>query len=452
MVTPVRVTGDQSVIGHVNKSVDENVMNLARNFFSGAEFSLIPGSSEIAVNVLWSGMGQFAQRSSINEIDSFYFAYAANNTNKKILTYNQEWTEKESGIPQGVFDILQCVEGIPFSFIDLFNGYVIAFLMGLNAIHVTRERSNGSKRLQLLQGTHFITYWVSNYIFDFVINLISIGTIVTTLVVVASLNGDSEAFVLLGTYEINAFYLFAFMVISSLSWSTFAYLWSFLFKSDIVAFVVLYLVLAAVATVDMVMAFLYLIWFQNKLEQASMYTFQEVFRTIFALVFPNIPVKRAIFYLKVQNIEQCVQFLADDFNKKNVGSFEWLAPGLGSLLTYNCIFLVVGITLLFCIEMFGAHLKHVLVKVFSRISYEIVRSLNRVRSKTDDNINDNKSEPFEADVDTEINRVYGDSLLDLVSKEPIVVKNLYKRYRVKGREVVAVNNLSFGIQPGECFG
>lgn len=68
VVLPIRMNQNQSVIGYVNSSVNENVMNLARNFFYGAEFSSISNSSELAVNVLWSGMGSFSQRSSINEI------------------------------------------------------------------------------------------------------------------------------------------------------------------------------------------------------------------------------------------------------------------------------------------------------------------------------------------------------------------------------------------------
>ena len=360
---------------------------------------------------------------------SFYLAYYTKNINKKILTYNQEWVEKENSTITPDFniqDLFSCVEGIPFSFIDLFNGYVIAFLIGLNAIHITRERHSGSKKLQLLQGTHFITYWISNYIFDFFVNIISIATILITLSVIASVNDDSEAYVLLGTTHINAFYLFVFMVIGSFSWSTFAYLWSFLFKSDIAAFVVIYLVLAGVATIDMVMGYLFLLYDSEKWTRP----FAESFRTAFTVLFPNIPVKRALYNLKIQHIESCVRYVT---KRAEVSTFDWATPGIGSILTYNVIFLIFGIGLLFFIEIFGASMKHSITQLF-------------IRKKT------GAIEQLEDDVDAEVNRIYSEPIRGLVGKEPIVVKNLYKKYKVKGKEVVAVNNLSFGVASGECFG
>jgi ABC-type glutathione transport system ATPase component len=36
--------------------------------------------------------------------------------------------------------------------------------------------------------------------------------------------------------------------------------------------------------------------------------------------------------------------------------------------------------------------------------------------------------------------------------EPLVVRNLIKKYKKKGKRFNAVDNLSFGIQSSECFG
>jgi hypothetical protein len=74
MVTPIQVTDflnstKSPVINYVNKKVDENIMNLARNFFSGVEFSPIPNSEDVTANVFWSGLGTYSLRSCLNEIN-----------------------------------------------------------------------------------------------------------------------------------------------------------------------------------------------------------------------------------------------------------------------------------------------------------------------------------------------------------------------------------------------
>lgn len=50
----------------------------------------------------------------------------------------------------------------------------------------------------------------------------------------------------------------------------------------------------------------------------------------------------------------------------------------------------------------------------------------------------------------EVNRVKNAEKLSV--SEPLVVKNLVKKYKKKGKNFNAVDNLSFGIESSECFG
>jgi hypothetical protein len=49
------------------------------------------------------------------------------------------------------------VDVLPVSILNMLNSLLVAFIMATLAIHVAKERLNGSKGLQLLTGTHFLT-------------------------------------------------------------------------------------------------------------------------------------------------------------------------------------------------------------------------------------------------------------------------------------------------------
>ena len=59
---------------------------------------------------------------------------------------------------------------------------------------------------------------------------------------------------------------------------------------------------------------------------------------------------------------------------------------------------------------------------------------------------------LEIDVQNELDRVKNSDLKELAKDEPLVVAELFRKFRKSNKEFVAVNNLSFGISPKECFG
>lgn len=117
-------------------------------------------------------------------------------------------------------------------------------------IHVTRERVNGSKKLQLLNGTHFTTYWLSNYLFDLTTCFINISSMVFIIKMVDLAKNDptTELSSIASSNSLGYFYLM--LLISSLAWCSLAYVWSFLFRSDIISFVILFIILSLFAFLD----------------------------------------------------------------------------------------------------------------------------------------------------------------------------------------------------------
>lgn len=59
---------------------------------------------------------------------------------------------------------------------------------------------------------------------------------------------------------------------------------------------------------------------------------------------------------------------------------------------------------------------------------------------------------LESDVRDESNRIKSTSIQVLAKEEPILVRDLTRVFRKNGRPFLAVNNLSFGVRPAECFG
>jgi ATP-binding cassette subfamily A (ABC1) protein 3 len=56
------------------------------------------------------------------------------------------------------------------------------------------------------------------------------------------------------------------------------------------------------------------------------------------------------------------------------------------------------------------------------------------------------------DVSSEETRIATTSLYDLQTTDAVIISALSKTYSAGSRQVIAVNQLSFGVRRGECFG
>lgn len=188
----------------------------------------------------------------------------------------------------------------------------MAFVIACTTITLIRERTSGSKSLQLLSGTHYITYWTSNLIFDMLVYVFTIGTMILALKIVAlarSSDSTNDTVIVASKGATLAYYLL-FLLLVSLSWAVLAYVASFLFKSDVIGFVVVFLVLGFACLFDMICGYLKLL--DAGLTGGKVGTLGHItdtIRYVFAFLFPNVAVKRALFNLKIQNMPVCITLL-----------------------------------------------------------------------------------------------------------------------------------------------
>lgn len=292
--------------------------NLIKDYFFGIE---IDSDNINSILGLHSTLAFHSSATILNEMNSFLYAYYSNNMKKSIRSYNSPISVgKDTSLPSDVkldtLEVLSCIEIMPFSFLDYINAIIIAFIISISTIHLTKEKRNGSKSLQLLSGTHYAVYWLSNFIFDFIVFFIQISTMILALKIVSSkINDSANDTFLIAHNGLTLFNLYLFMLLTCFSWSILSAIWSNFFKSDIVGFVVLFIILSFASLIDMICVLLKF-FDATTGENGTLGTITNSIRGILTILFPNIAVKRALFNLKLQNLPVCLMQLNLIFNCK----------------------------------------------------------------------------------------------------------------------------------------
>lgn len=115
-----------------------------------------------------------------------------------------------------------------------FHSQNLIIILNNQVIHVSKERLNGSKSLQLLTGTHFKIYWLSNYIFDMTLCIFNATSVVLAIKLMAIIKDDKTNELWPISDGDTVFVTWLLFFASSWCWCAFAYCASLLFKSDIV--------------------------------------------------------------------------------------------------------------------------------------------------------------------------------------------------------------------------
>lgn len=196
--------------------------------------------------------------------------------------------------------------------------------MAFTSIHIVRENTNRSKSLQLMSGTnsYWLTYWLSNYLFEFTLYLVNIASLFLVFHLCYFIIEDKKSdlgLLLSASQPGTIFSLVIFLAFLSFSCATFSYLWAHLFKSDILSFSIMLVILVVVLIIDAVLIVTIVI-FQMKISNQSQWSSSEdnendrnilnrlkLMRTIITIVFPNLNAKRALYDLKLQNFKKCIE-------------------------------------------------------------------------------------------------------------------------------------------------
>ncbi len=117
-------------------------------------------------------------------------------------------------------------------------------------------------------------------------------------------------------------YVFLLFLASSLNWCTFAYIFSFFFRSDLIGFIFTFLVLGVATFLDMVWALIQL--FVSLERQSDQNKFlsnlMKILRYVFLLFFPNVTVKRGLYNMKIRQNTYCINSL-NNILKSKTNSF-----------------------------------------------------------------------------------------------------------------------------------
>lgn len=250
----------------------------------------------------------------INEISNLLLSFLnSNKLNKRISTVNEPIPPDNNNYYGNNFlKYLGCFDVLPLSLFNFATSIVIAFVISINVMHVSREKINGSKKLQLLSNTNKIVYWTSNFVFDFSICLINICLVIGITSLINYIRNNPEVDIYIMSSRPTIGYWFLTLIMSSFNWTFLSYFWLSFFKSDVTAFVILLLVLGVASFTDVVFSFFQL--FNNitnpNLNFGSPSTLiLYSMRMILAVLFPNVTIKRQLFNFRLRSNRYCIDSL-----------------------------------------------------------------------------------------------------------------------------------------------
>ena len=195
-----------------------DVNSLVSNYYTGMSFNLV-NSTTLYATAYYSTFAYHSPGVALNEISNLILAYySSNSLTKTISTYNTPIAATSTLTGNTFVDYLACLDTLPLSILNFVNAIIIGFIISIIVVHIGRERVNGSKGLQLLSGTHFVTYWAANHIFDFIVCLFNVGTMVAMLKLVNSIRNDSSIEIYSVGVDPQVDYVLLLLIFSIFSW------------------------------------------------------------------------------------------------------------------------------------------------------------------------------------------------------------------------------------------
>uniref|UniRef100_A0A0X3Q4R1 ABC transporter domain-containing protein n=1 Tax=Schistocephalus solidus TaxID=70667 RepID=A0A0X3Q4R1_SCHSO len=279
-------------------------------------------------------------------------------------------------------------------------------------LFLIRERCVGSKNLQFMSGLNRVVYWLSTYIWDICNFLVPV-----IIIILIFLAFHEEAYV--GSDSVGGF--IAIMVIFGLCIIPLMYLFTFVFRTPSLAFVVLLAANVMIAVVTSVTVFLL---DMIQADNISVKPVNDALKKFF-LIFPQYAFSRAFYDLALRHA--ILSFSLQNLYETDLFAWDMLGSKITSLLLEAVLF-------------FGAVLA---------VEYNSARC--RCQRRRDVLVTaalSSLDESMDQDVMEERLRVFNDE--GNQTNDIIRVKGVTKRYPKK--KLPAVDDLTFGVRPGECFG
>ena len=157
--------------------------NFLFNYYLGASLSI--SNQNLRAAIYYNTLAFHSSSNILAEVDNRLLAVATNfNTSLKITTLNVPLNANktlESNGKVDFLDVLNCLDSLPGTVLNFVNALVSALIISFIVMLVARERTNGSKQLQLMSGVYYATYWIANCLFDLIIVFINVTLLVIIL-------------------------------------------------------------------------------------------------------------------------------------------------------------------------------------------------------------------------------------------------------------------------------
>lgn len=391
-----------------------NINNLVNDYYTAISFN-VTDLNKFYTTLHYSTLAFHSSANILHEMSNLLLAFYTKDLSKSISTINAPLTANNSlyyGID--ILEYLACMDILPSCLFNLANSLILTFMISSTVLFISKERLNGSKSLQFLSGTNCFTYWLSNILFDLSVFLFNNITLIVCIKIIYLIQNDPfNELNSIGSNQ-NLTIVFLLFVMSSLPSCCFAYICSFLFKSDLISFLVLFILLAVVCFLDMIFSFIQLLVYLDIRDQnKTIYDLMSFFRYLFLILFPNVTLKRGLYYLKIKDNSYCIKSLNRILHTNysyNSSPMDFNEPGIGFLILIFSLQFLAFIFLLFVFE-------------FKTRIYFLYSNLKQHSTSFHTNI-----------------------------QGSLIVNKLSKKFKKNGKQFLAVNNLSFSISNSECFG
>ncbi|XP_065652513.1 phospholipid-transporting ATPase ABCA3 isoform X3 [Hydra vulgaris] len=344
-------------------------------------------------------------------------------------------------VKQSISDLSFDPNGFQIGFSLVFS---MAFLASSFIVFLVQEKASGSKHVQFVSGVDPFSYWSSAYTWDLINFVLPIVFIIVLFEIF-----QQEAFI-----GVRLGYVVLLLVFYGLAIIPFMYLFSFLFVVASTAFtrmtilnvitglatllVVNILSLSSLNLLDVanILKWVFLVLPNYCLGQGIIDIFNNYqYNTIF-----DKALQMCIDKLGKKSEELCASIVKDMFEKQSVtfqtNYLSWYNPGIGRYL----VFMVVQAVVFFALVLFIEY------RVLKRF-ISIITSLFFYKNQKEHLVKPG----FQLDEDVLMEQIrtnQGDT-----SNCVLKLNGLTKVYGSKfGEEFLAVDNISLGIQYGECFG
>ncbi|CAF4617859.1 unnamed protein product [Rotaria socialis] len=411
----------------------------------------------LTFEVYFSTVNYHTMATSLNVATTNLFQFYANSSLKSIVTTNQPLlTNKKRLTGQDLFfEMIYCFDTLPLSLFNFINSILTAIFIGILSSNVIRERLTHSKDLQLLTRLSKVTYWFSTAIYDFTLCLIlcSILTIIVKISAVYRVDSGAEVEIYVSNQHIG--YFFLIFLLYSLASLPFVYVYSFIPGTELIGFVIYFIVNVLVCFVDVVLGFIGVFSGSQTLPNGAKVnqtgTLMTNIRWILSALFPTVNLKHALFNIRLRSSDRCIGPVNSVMGTNYSLNESWLSlsePGLG----IQCLIFIGQSIFWWFIVMFIEEGWKICWKKMQYCFKRQQQQQQTARRKT----NEWNDQQLDTDVRNERQLILNQS--QSTSSAIVIVQDLVHEFQ-KPKDASsttrihrAVDHLNFFVPPSSCFG